>query len=221
MSKVLIFGAFVLAGIGSVVSAQSQSVPEGCEAFVTIHRENCMVSNYLQCGAATEVHSYENGKLTDSHYFGPDWDLVRYQADGGRNDAQVVEGSAPEASLTQALTSGESLGTRELTFSTGVLKGNAVQLDSELRMGNEVVEISGETFRVGTLVRNMTVKKNGITSKWSFTVLASSDASLFIEGEVDVEQFGKVQTLAWNPTLILRSGAPGFMSTEALPGCDG
>ncbi len=216
-----IIGAVLATCFGTVAVAQVQEVPESCEAMVTIHRESCMVSNYVRCGSVIEVHSYEGGKLSDSHYFGTDWDLLRYQADGGRTDAAMVDGSAPEASLTQALETGESLGTREMAFSTGVLKGNMVDLNSELRMSEEEVQISGETFRVGTLVRDMTVRKNGVNSKWAFQVFASPDASLFIEGQVDVEQFGKVNTLKWTPTQIVRPGADGFMTTEPLAGCEG
>ncbi|WP_299348908.1 hypothetical protein [uncultured Shimia sp.] len=221
MNKYKLLSAALATCLGTASFAQVQTVPANCEAMVTIHRESCMVSNYVRCGSVVEVHSYENGKLSDSHYFGPDWDLLRYQAEGGRTDASVVEGSAPEASLTQALETGESLGTREMAFSTGVLKGNMVDLKSELRFGDEEVQISGETYRVGTLVRDMTVRKNGVVSLWSFQVLAAPDASLLIEGQVDVEQFGKVQTLAWTPTKIVGPDETGFMTTQPLPGCSG
>ncbi|WP_127113435.1 hypothetical protein [Shimia sediminis] len=218
--KKTLMGIVLATCFGTLGNAAVQEVPESCEAMVTIHRESCMVSNYLRCGSTIEVHSYENGTLSDSHYFGADWDLLRYQAEGGRTDAAAVKGSAPEASLTRALETGESLGTRALEFSTGVLKGNMVDLVSELRMSDEEVQISGETFRVGTLVRDMTVRKNGVTSKWAFQVFAAPDASLFIEGQVDVEQFGKVNTLAWTPTRIVRPGEDGFMTTAAHAGCE-
>lgn len=221
MTKTALFVTVLAACVGTSAFAQEQAVPEGCVAVATVHRESCMVSNYLQCGNRMEVHSFENGKLSDSHYFGPDWDLVEYQADGGRTDVTVAEGSAPEASLTTALATGESLGTREMSFSSGVLQGNAVLLESALTIGDEEVQISGETFRKGTLVRTMTVTKNGVSSQWSFEVFAAPDASFFIEGEVDIEQFGKTQKLAWTPTQIIRPGAPGFMSTARPAGCDG
>lgn len=215
-----LMGAVLATCFGTVALSQVQDVPNGCEAIATVHRENCMVSNYLQCGTRMEVHSYENGDLADTHIFGPDWDLVGYQADGGRTDIVAAEGSAPEASLSQALETGESLGTRVMSFSTGVLKGNLADMASALHMTEEEVVISGETLRVGTLVRDMTIQKNGVTSQWAFKAYASPDASFLIEGELRIEQFGKVQEMNWKPTRIARPGEDGFMTTAAHAGCE-
>ena len=221
MRKISILSALLATFAGMSMASETMPVPENCQATATVHRDSCVVSNYIRCGDRTEVHSFRKGELTDTHVFGPDWDLVDYMADGGRTHVTVKEGSAPEASLTKALETGESLGERELTFSTGVLKGNGIHLESALRMGDEEVEISGQTFAIGTLSRKMTVKKNGVTSQYDFKIYATRDGALFIEGEAEVDQFGQKSNLEWTPRKISMPGDVGFGVTTSVVGCDG
>lgn len=197
---------------GAGVAAETMAIPEGCEAVVSIHRDSCIVSNYVKCGSQTEVHSFSNEELTDKHVFGPDWDLVGYYSDGGRNQVRAAEGSLPEASLSDALKTGESLGARELQFSTGILKGNALDMTSELRMSDEVTQISGQTFRIGMLSRQLVMRKNGVTSQYDFEIFATPDGSLFIEGATDRDQFGRKDRLEWTPRQIAMPGDTGFMA---------
>lgn len=221
MRKISMLSALLATIAGMSMASETMLVPENCQATISVHRDSCMVSNYLQCGDRTEVHTFRMGELTDTHVFGPDWDLVDYMADGGRTHVSIVEGSAPEASLTKALETGESLGERELTFSTGVLKGNGIHLESALRMSDQEIEISGQTFAVGTLSRKMTVKKNGVTSQYDFTVYATRDGAIFIEGSAEVDQFGQKSKLEWTPRKISMPGDAGFGAKTSAVGCDG
>ncbi|SHI38757.1 hypothetical protein SAMN05444000_10119 [Shimia gijangensis] len=221
MRKTVVLAAALSMVAGLTSASETMPVPENCEVKASVHRDSCIVSNYVQCGDLTEVHSFLRGELTDTHIFGPDWDLVAYMADGGRTDVRVVEGSAPEASLSSALATGESLGERDLTFSTGVLKGNVLHMESTLLMSKEEIVISGQTFVTGTLSRKMTVKKNGVTSQYDFTVYATPDASLLIEGVAEVDQFGSKNRLEWTPRKIALPGEIGFGVTTSLVGCDG
>ncbi len=221
MQNGLILGAIAALTMGVSASAETMAIPEGCEAMLTVHRDSCMASTYLQCGSLTEVHSFTKGQLTDTHVFGPDWDLVAYMADGGRTELAAVEGSTPKASLSTALETGESLGERDLTFTTGILKGNLVQVSSVLRMSDEEVEISSQTFLTGTLSRKMVIKKNGVTSQWDFVAYATKDASLMIEGRVERDQLGQKDALEWTPRKISMPGEAGFTATTSLIDCGG
>lgn len=209
----LTFVSAILAAC-SVLAAEVP-VPASCEAFATVHRDSCVATSYLRCGDQVQAVSYSEGLLHDTHVFGPQWDLVGYFADDGKAEVRALAGSAPEADLTAALESGESLGTRELEFASGVLKGNKVTVDSALRFGDETVEIGGVSLRKGTLSRLMTVQKNGVTAQYDFVVYATPDASLFIEGAADVNQFGRESRLEWTPQKIVFAGEPGFLATTS------
>lgn len=215
-----ILSAAVALTLGLPAFAGTVKIPDGCEALLTIHRDSCIASTYVRCGALTEVHSYEHGQLSDTHIFGPDWDLVSYFADGGRSALKAAEGSSPEASLSTALETGESIGEREMFVSTGVLKGNPVQMSSVLRIGADEVQISGQTFLTGTLSRTMVVKKNGVTSQWDFVAYAANDSSLLIEGRVERNQFGQTDILEWTPRKISMPGEIGFAATTSLVECE-
>lgn len=221
MRKISMLSAVLAAVAGMAMTSETMPVPENCQATVTVHRDSCIVSNYLQCGDRTEVHSFLKGELSDTHVFGPDWDLVDYMADGGRTHITSVEGSAPEASLSKALETGESLGERNLAFTTGVLKGNEIHLVSTLRMGNQEIEISGQIFAIGTLSRKLTVKKNGVTSQYDFEIYATRDGAIFIEGAAEIDQFGQKISLEWTPRKISMPGEVGFGATTSVVGCDG
>ncbi|MEP2532636.1 hypothetical protein [Shimia sp.] len=215
----LSFGIAILTG--SSLAAQTMAVGEGCEAYATVHRDSCIVSNYVRCGDRTEVYSFYKTRLTDTHVFGPDWDLLKYVADGNTNSVLASPGTAPEASLTQALETGESLGAREYGFATGVLKDNKLDVVSQMRMSDAEVELNGHTLRVGSVTRNMTVRKNGVTAQYDFVTYATPDGRLFIEGSADVEQFGNASRLEWTPRQIAMPGEDGFLSVTSNFGCEG
>ena len=201
-------------------AAQSVDVPAGCEATLTVHKDSCYATTYMTCGDRVDAVSYAKGNLQDRHIFGPGWDLAGYFADVGGMGTLAVEGSAPEANLRQALDTGKSVGSREMEMATGVLKGEAALMDSEMTFGDETVEIGGTTFRVGNVTRLFTIKKNGVTSSWSFVLYAPEDASLLIEGNAEFDQFGRKSTLEWTPRKLSRPGEAGFLATTSDIACD-
>lgn len=200
--------------------ADTVPVPEGCEAYATVHKDSCVATSYLRCGDRVDAVSYAQGKLEDTHSFGPDWDMVAYFADEGRMQIEAEEGSAPEASLNIAFETGESVGKRAVIMTGSMLAGSAIDVQSKMAFGDETVEISGTTFRVGTLTRLMTVRKNGVTSQYDFEVFASEDKSLFIEGSADVDLFGRKSRLEWTPRKISYPGETGFLATTSDIACE-
>lgn len=221
MFKRIIINTAVAICFGTILSADTLTIPEGCEAIATVHRDSCVVSNYLKCGDRNEIHAFENGVLSDSHVFGPDWDLTSYVADGGRFQMIADAGSTPEVSLSEALETGQSTGERQMLLSTGVLKAKKVTLSVDLRLSDETVDLSGQTLRKGTLTRLMTLQSNGVTTEYQFEVFATPDGSLFIEGAADRDQFGKKDRLEWTPRKIVMPSEDGFATTTALVGCGG
>ncbi|MGR3647604.1 MAG: hypothetical protein ACU0BJ_04105 [Shimia sp.] len=213
-----IVGILVL--MAGPVMAQTVPVPESCEAFATVHKDSCVATSYLRCGDQVDAVSYMSGKLTDTHSFGPDWDMVAYFADDGRMQIEAEAGSTPEASLTTAFETGESVGERAVVMTGSVLSGNEIDVQSKLAFGDETVEISGTTFRVGTLTRVMTVRKNGVRSQYDFEVFASEDKTLFIEGSADVDLFGRKSRLEWTPRKIAYPDEPGFLAVTSDIACD-
>ncbi|CUK08301.1 hypothetical protein PH7735_03226 [Shimia thalassica] len=213
--------AFLLALVAFPLSAETVTPPEGCEPTATVHRDSCIATTYFSCGDETQVVSYARGKVTDTHTFGPDWDLLGYVADNGRSTVSAKAGSKPEASLQAALETGESIGARDMEMTTGVLKGNLIEMQSKLLLGTESVILSGKAFRTGTLERKFTVKKNGVTSDYSFDILAAEDGSMLIEGAAEVDQFGRKSELEWTPRRIAWPGEDGFMTMQSEFGCDG
>ncbi len=195
-------------------------MPDGCDAFATVHRDSCIVSLYFQCDRRVQVASYQDGRLEDTHVFGPDWELIGYWAEAGQMAVKAVKDTKPEANLGEALATGQSTGERVLEFQTGVLKGEQAALSSDMKFGGEQIELSGHSLRVGTLSRRITVLKNGVASQYDFTVYATPDASLFIEGSAEVDQFGRKTQLAWTPRRIAWPDEAGFGVTVSEFGCD-
>jgi hypothetical protein len=199
--------------------ADTVPVPAGCEAYATVHKDSCSATTYLRCEGRVDAVSYARGELTDTHSFGPDWDMIAYSADEGRMQIEAEPGSAPEASLTTALETGESVGERAVIMG-GVLAGNAIDVQSRLAFGSETIDISGTTLRVGTLTRKMTIRKNGVTAQYDFEIFANAEKALFIEGAADVDQFGRKSRLEWTPRKISYPGEAGFLATTSDIACD-
>lgn len=200
--------------------AQTVPVAEGCEAYATVHKDSCVATTYLRCGDRIDAVSYVRGELEDTHSFGPDWDMVAYFADEGRMHVKAADGTAPEASLSDAFETGVSTGERAMVMAGSMLAGEVLDLQSKLSFGDETAEISGTTFRKGTLTRMMTIRKNGVTAQYDFEIFASEDKTLFIEGAADVDQFGRKSRLEWTPRKISYPGEAGFLATTSDIACE-
>ncbi|TCL01614.1 hypothetical protein BXY66_2929 [Shimia isoporae] len=210
--------AFVL--MATSVVAETVPVPEGCEAYATVHKDSCVVTSYLKCGEQVDAVSYARGELEDTHSFGPTWDMIAYFADEGRMHVQAQEGTMPEASLSDAFETGVSTGERAMVMAGSMLAGEELDLQSKMSFGDETVEISGTTLRKGTLTRTMTIRKNGVTAQYDFEIFASEDQSLFIEGAANVDQFGRKSRLEWTPRKISYPGEAGFLATTSDIACE-
>lgn len=216
----LIRASVAAVSLGTATVAQTVPVQEGCEAYATVHKDSCVATTYLRCGDQVDAVSYANGALADTHSFGLDWDMVAYFADDGRMQIEAEAGSLPEASLSTAFETGESTGERTVIMTGSMLAGSAIDVQSKMAFGDETIDISGTTFRVGTLTRVMTVRKNGVSSRYDFEVFASEDKSLFIEGSADVDLFGRKNRLEWTPRKISYPGEAGFLATTSDIACD-
>lgn len=207
---------------GAALSAESLSVPPGCEAVVTVEKAGCIATTVLNCGTHFEGRSFANGHLQASHLFTRDWAFSGYVLRNGLQTVEIAFDEGRSITLADLVENGAATTDRRASIGSGRLKALEYHLISEAALTGETVELGGHTFQRGTLRRSFQ-RSNGANSlEFELEILVSPALDLLIEGMYSRQTKGSdPEILNQTPRSLRFPGDPGFLALKLGEGCNG
>ncbi|MEP3329738.1 hypothetical protein [Sedimentitalea sp.] len=213
----------VVSGVASVAnSADTITVPAGCEAVVTIEKQSCVATTVLDCGTHFEERSFLNGELHETHIFNKEWAFSGYSLKDGLQTVDISFDEGHSITLSNLVANGTATTARSAQIGTGRLKDLEYRLTSEATLTGETVELDGYPFQTGTLRRSFERISGSNVLDFEFEILVSRDLNLFIEGAYSRQnKTSDPETLDQTPISLRFPNEPGFLALRLGEACNG
>ena len=215
--------AFARCFCASGAVAQSvASVPEGCSAVATVHKNNCVASTIVTCGdAGHQSLTYRRGKLSSTNSYDADWSFTKWETRGaGAMEFSAVPGTGAAMSVAALKETGTHEGTGDFVINSKVIRNQGYTLTGSTIATGETVTVSGEEFAVYHADRAFARK--GATQVLTFAVdiYLSQSRDLVIEGTGarGVNDM-PMQSFDMTPRAVYGPGDPGLLQTMSEFGC--
>ncbi|WP_424988243.1 hypothetical protein [Microbulbifer sp. S227A] len=214
--------ALVLATVATPLTAQQVSVPQGCEPIVTVAKKSCIATTIFDCGSHFEEAAFSHGQPAYTHVFNADWAFVEYRLGDDLRTIEIGFDDGRSITLPGLLEHGSATSDRPAVIGSGALKGLKYRLHSEAALGDETLDLSGHSFRKGTLHRGFVRQQGENSLDFEFDIYVSEELNLFIEGAYSRKTAATdPEWLEQSPLSLYFPGDPGFLSTQLDEGCDG
>ncbi|WP_162784685.1 hypothetical protein [Paracoccus suum] len=215
--------AVAAACLGGPAAAAGLFVPPaGCELQLTVQERGCSVAQHYQCSAdpAGEQHTTYFGKggvsTFMSHIDAETRWLDSEDPETGVSD-RLEPGAADDASLSALLASGKD----SFDFWTAGSDGQRLHHVGADRLTGETVTIDGEPLARTSFHLTTSDEAGRVLISREGHQHVSASLRLFFGGqERQKDSTGALQNLDHSPVRFIRSGQPGFASTEPMYDCE-
>lgn len=212
--------AGALALVAPVAAAQEFEPPEGCELFLTVQMQGCLVSNHFRCEGDPEGHqrhvTFREGGASSASLVDEEYQWLE-TAGPNRLERLGLPIEDP-ASLTTLIETGEDTFDFTMIDVAGEEPEEFRIIGVDRLEGGEV-EIDGETLRqTAFAMRRLDAAGEEVLSV-SGQQFVSEELRLFFAGEETVRIDGREVEADHTPVRFLRPGEPGFGDTVPAYGC--
>jgi hypothetical protein len=218
MRSVLLFGALTLAA--PLAAQTSFSMPQGCEAYVTIQKRSCSVSHLFRCEMDPEGHQRRVDLDQDGlTYMGlidseTQWIESYYPFTG--ETATLVPSPADPANFTELLATGRD----GMDFQTQSDLFGLTRYVGEDRLTGQTVVIDGVTL--DRTAFNITVTDSSGATLWTIAgnEFIHAEWRTFISGTRSFTTPDAVTEEDGTPVEFIFPGEDGFLSSNPRFDCD-
>ena len=220
--QLMLCGALIFAVLPVSGIAQDKfSVPDGCIAKATIHKNMCHLTTVMDCGSNWSAVTFANGQPAVIHEYSNEGQLIRFRyADEQSIQMIAVPETGSNMDLNTAIEMGSVDESGEFLFSTRIIQNRKYFLDGRIEFSGETVDLNGVTFQKGRIFRVFELEPGKGGLEFEIDVFVAPEENLFFEASWQRSIMGNnVETFDHAPIAVYFPGEDGFLVTKPESGC--